>query len=31
VDIQQRLHQRMQECVAAGIPLIVDATHARRA
>jgi predicted kinase len=31
VDIQQRLHQRIQECVAAGIPVIVDATHARRA
>ena len=31
VDIQQRLHLRIQECVAAGIPVIVDATHARRA
>jgi predicted kinase len=31
VDIQQRLHQRIQEAVAAGIPVIVDATHARRA
>jgi predicted kinase len=31
VDIQQRLHQRIQECVATGIPVIVDATHARRA
>ena len=31
VDIQQRLHQRLQEAVAAGIPVIVDATHARRA
>ncbi|MCP9831868.1 AAA family ATPase [Synechococcus sp. HJ21-Hayes] len=31
IDIQQRLHQRIQECVAAGIPVIVDATHARRA
>ncbi len=31
VDIQQRLHQRIQEAVAAGIPMIVDATHARRA
>ena len=31
VDIQQRLHQRIQESVAAGIPVIVDATHARRA
>ena len=29
-DIQQRLHQRIQEAVAAGIPVIVDATHARR-
>ncbi len=31
VDIQKRLHQRIQEAVAAGIPVIVDATHARRA
>jgi predicted kinase len=31
VDIQQRLHQRIQAAVAAGIPVIVDATHARRA
>ena len=31
VDIQQRLHQRIQEAVAAGTPVIVDATHARRA
>jgi predicted kinase len=30
VDIQQRLHQRIQEAVAAGTPVIVDATHARR-
>jgi len=30
-DIQQRLHQRIQEALAAGIPVIVDATHARRA
>jgi len=30
-DIQQRLHQRIREAVAAGIPVIVDATHARRA
>ena len=30
VDIQQRLHQRIQEAVGAGIPVIVDATHARR-
>ena len=29
-DIQQRLHQRIQEAVAAAIPVIVDATHARR-
>jgi predicted kinase len=29
-DIQQRLHQRIQEAVAAGTPVIVDATHARR-
>jgi predicted kinase len=29
-DIQQRLHQRIQEALAAGIPVIVDATHARR-
>jgi predicted kinase len=31
VDIQQRLHQRIQEAVAAGTPVIIDATHARRA
>jgi predicted kinase len=31
IEIQQRLHQRIQEAVAAGIPVIVDATHARRA
>ena len=31
VDIQQRLHQRIAEAVAAGVPVIVDATHARRA
>ncbi len=30
-DIQQLLHQRIQEAVAAAIPVIVDATHARRA
>jgi predicted kinase len=30
VDIQPRLHQRIQEAVAAGTPVIVDATHARR-
>jgi predicted kinase len=30
-EIQQRLHQRIQEAVAADIPVIVDATHARRA
>ena len=29
-DIQQRLHQRIQEAVAAGTAVIVDATHARR-
>jgi predicted kinase len=29
-DIQQRLHQRISEAVAAGTPVIVDATHARR-
>jgi predicted kinase len=31
IDIEARLHQRIQEAVAAGIPVIVDATHARRA
>ncbi|MCP9928856.1 AAA family ATPase [Cyanobium sp. CH-040] len=31
IDIQQRLHQRIADAVAAGIPVIVDATHARRA
>jgi predicted kinase len=31
VDIQQRLHQRIAAAVAAGVPVIVDATHARRA
>ncbi|MEA5414147.1 AAA family ATPase [Synechococcus sp. BA-132 BA5] len=30
IDIQQRLQQRLTEAVAAGIPVIVDATHARR-
>ncbi|MCS5699769.1 WYL domain-containing protein [Cyanobium sp. FGCU-52] len=30
IEIQQRLHQRIQEAVAAAIPVIVDATHARR-
>ena len=30
-DIQQRLHQRLVEAVAAGQPVIVDATHAKRA
>jgi predicted kinase len=30
IDIQQRLQQRLIEAVAAGIPVIVDATHARR-
>ena len=29
-DIEARLHQRIRESVAAGIPVIVDATHARR-
>ncbi len=28
--IQQHLHQRLQEAVAEGRPVIVDATHARR-
>ena len=31
IDIEARLHQRIQVAVAAGIPVIVDATHARRA
>jgi predicted kinase len=31
IEIEQRLHQHIQEAVAAGIPVIVDATHARRA
>ncbi len=30
VDIQQRLQQRLIEAVVAGIPVIIDATHARR-
>lgn len=30
IDIQQRLQQRLIEAVAAGVPVIVDATHARR-
>ena len=30
-DIQQQLQQRLVEAVAAGRPVIVDATHARRA
>ena len=30
-DIQQRLQQRLLEAVAEGRPVIVDATHARRA
>ena len=30
IDIQQRLQQRLIEAVAAGIPVIIDATHARR-
>ena len=29
-EIQQRLRQRLIEAVAAGVPVIVDATHARR-
>lgn len=29
-DIEARLHQRIGEAVEAGIPVIVDATHARR-
>ena len=29
-EIEGRLHQRIRESVAAGIPVIVDATHARR-
>lgn len=31
IEIEQRLHQRIQDAVAAGFPVIVDATHARRA
>jgi predicted kinase len=30
IDIQQRLQQRLIEAIAAGIPVIIDATHARR-
>ena len=30
IDIQQRLQQRLIEAVAAGIPVVIDATHARR-
>jgi predicted kinase len=30
IDIQQRLQQRLIEAVTAGIPVIIDATHARR-
>ena len=30
IDIQQHLQQRLIEAVAAGIPVIIDATHARR-
>jgi predicted kinase len=30
IDIQQRLRQGLIEAVAAGIPVIIDATHARR-
>jgi predicted kinase len=29
-DIEALLHQRIRETVAAGVPVIVDATHARR-
>lgn len=29
-EIEARLHQRIRDSVAAGIPVIVDATHARR-
>jgi predicted kinase len=29
-DIEALLHQRLREAVAAGIPVILDATHARR-
>jgi predicted kinase len=29
-EIEALLHQRIQESVAAGVPVIVDATHARR-
>ncbi len=29
-DIEVLLHQRIRESVAAGVPVIVDATHARR-
>ena len=29
-DIEALLHQRIRESVAAGVPVIVDATHARR-
>ena len=29
IDIQQRLQQRLIEAVAAGIPVMIDATHAR--
>jgi predicted kinase len=29
-DIEGQLHQRIRESVAAGVPVIVDATHARR-
>ena len=30
IDIEARLHQHIQEAVTAGIPVIVDATHAKR-
>ncbi|MFM7265389.1 MAG: AAA family ATPase, partial [Cyanobium sp.] len=29
-DIEALLHQRLREAVAAGTPVILDATHARR-
>jgi predicted kinase len=29
-DIEAQMHQRIRESVAAGVPVIVDATHARR-
>jgi predicted kinase len=29
-DIEAQLHQRIRDSIAAGVPVIVDATHARR-